>query len=209
MKQRSTFPHLESANHPHEYPPPHLRVRVFHRCRLRRRTTARKRRRRSQRKGHVEMNNMAAPVLHFSVSHLFVIPRRSARVFLRQKNGRQKDDLEGSGSLRLVRLWVLILLLAPDLARAEEPLDSAARIHALSAEEADRSLPVRLGRALPLHEDAGARRGNKFDGIFYFNWQAASTVPPFNNTKLLAANPFPLLFCPRCGVSRHLVVANE
>ena len=52
-----------------------------------------------------------------------------------------------------------------------------------------------LGRALPSHEDAGARREDQFDGIFYFNWQASFTVPPFNNTtvfdntKLLAANP--------------------
>ena len=127
------------------------------------------------------------------------------------KRWKTENDLEGSGSLRLVRLWVLIFLLSLAVARAEEPLDSAARIHALSAEEADRSLPMRwAGRCLCiLHEDAGARRENKFDGIFYFNWQVSFTVPPFNNTKLLAANPFPLLFCPRCGVSRHLVVANE
>ena len=111
------------------------------------------------------------------------------------KDGWQKDGEGGWGLL-----WML-LVLSLGVARAEEPLESAARIHALSAEEADRSPPVRLGRALPLHDDAGARTEYKFDGIFYFNWQAASTVPPFNNTKLLAANPFPSHFCPRYGVS--------
>ncbi len=38
----------------------------------------------------------------------------------------------------------MLLVLSLGVARAEEPLDSAARIHALSAEEADRALPVTL-----------------------------------------------------------------
>ena len=52
-----------------------------------------------------------------------------------------------------------------------------------------------LGRTLSLHEVVGARREDRFAGIFYFNWQASFTMPPFNsttvfdNTKLLAANP--------------------
>lgn len=52
-----------------------------------------------------------------------------------------------------------------------------------------------LGRPLPLYQEAGDRRANKFVGIFYFNWQASFTGPPFNhsrvfdNTKLIAANP--------------------
>ena len=52
-----------------------------------------------------------------------------------------------------------------------------------------------LGRTLPLHQEAGGRRADRFVGIFYFNWQASFTGPPFNhtrvfdNTKLIAANP--------------------
>jgi hypothetical protein len=52
-----------------------------------------------------------------------------------------------------------------------------------------------LARALPTPADVGGRRPDKFVGIFYFNWQASFTGPPFNharvldNTKLIAANP--------------------
>jgi hypothetical protein len=52
-----------------------------------------------------------------------------------------------------------------------------------------------LGRTLPLHQEAGGARADRFVGIFYFNWQASFTGPPFNhtrvfdNTKLIAANP--------------------
>ena len=47
-------------------------------------------------------------------------------------------------SLRLALLWVSLVLLSPDVARPEEPPATAAQIHALSAEEADRALPVTL-----------------------------------------------------------------
>ena len=89
------------------------------------------------------MNSMAASVLHLFAIHLFAIPTRYVRFFLWQKNGWQNDGAGGSGTLSLALLWML-LVLSLGVARAEEPLDSAARIHALSAEEADRALPVTL-----------------------------------------------------------------
>ena len=41
-----------------------------------------------------------------------------------------------------------------------------------------------LDRPLPLYQEAGDRRANKFVGIFYFNWQASFTGPPFNHTRV-------------------------
>ena len=47
-----------------------------------------------------------------------------------------------------------------------------------------------LGRALPLHGEAGARSADRYVGIFYFNWHASFThTAVFDNTKLIAANP--------------------
>jgi hypothetical protein len=52
-----------------------------------------------------------------------------------------------------------------------------------------------LGRVLPMSAEVGAAKANRTVGIFYFNWQASFTVPPFNNkqvfdiSKILAANP--------------------
>ena len=47
-----------------------------------------------------------------------------------------------------------------------------------------------LGRALPLHPEAGERRTDKFAGIFYFNWHATfPNTTVYDNAKLIAANP--------------------
>lgn len=52
-----------------------------------------------------------------------------------------------------------------------------------------------LGRTLPLHEEVGPVRSNRFVGIFYFLWQSTevrSGMPsgePYNVAKILAANP--------------------
>ena len=82
------------------------------------------------------------------------------------------------------------LVLPPSLvpcvsASAQDPRDT--RADAWPATDA-------LGRTLPLHQEAGGAP-DRFVGIFYFNWQASFTGPPFNhtrvfdNTKLIAANP--------------------
>ncbi len=47
-----------------------------------------------------------------------------------------------------------------------------------------------LGRALPSSTEAPAPRKNRFVGIFYFIWHGAHGTPgPYDNTKLIAANP--------------------
>ena len=47
-----------------------------------------------------------------------------------------------------------------------------------------------LGRALPVHEDAGAPRKDRFVAVFYFLWLGQQgDAGPFDNTKILAADP--------------------
>src|ERR1700729_1690566 len=47
-----------------------------------------------------------------------------------------------------------------------------------------------LGRSLPLVEEVGPRRANKFVGVFYFLWLGQSgDLGPFDVTRILAQDP--------------------
>lgn len=47
-----------------------------------------------------------------------------------------------------------------------------------------------LGRSLPLHDEVGAPRDDRFVGMFYFLWLGEhSTSGPWDNSKILAAHP--------------------